>query len=197
MDRLKSATAAAHKDAESRRLQRDMVAGRLSADRYGAWAGQMYLVHSALEETLRAAATRSDAVAAVVQDGGLHVRNLASDIRAMGRSPENITPLPSTTNAIAGIHEIASQEPIALLGVNYVLEGSMNGNRFIARAMARHLPRASLSYLDPYGDSQSETWQGYRNRMNATAFSDEETEAIVRAAKRMFGFVTEISDELA
>ena len=52
MDFLKESTDQHHRDAERRKLQRDMVQGRLPVERYRVWLGQMFLLHRALWDAI-------------------------------------------------------------------------------------------------------------------------------------------------
>jgi len=195
MERLKEATAVQHRNAEHRRLQRALVAGDVSADRYGAWLAQMLLLHRALWEEI---ARRRDAEPALrtVQDEGLHVANLRADLEALGVRPDTAEPLPATRRAVAEIAATGARDPVALLGYNYVLEGSMNGNRFIARALTPRLPQPATKYLDPYGEEQRPVWQAYRERMNTLALDPERAARVVEAARALFSRIADLSDEL-
>jgi heme oxygenase len=88
-------------------------------------------------------------------------------------------------------------DPLSLLGYNYVLEGSMNGNRFIARALTPVLKGiAATTYLDPYGEEQRPVWGSYRERMNTAGFDASQAERIVAAARDMFSTIAGLSDQL-
>ena len=194
MERLKEATAVQHRNAEHRRLQRELVAGVVSPARYGAWLGQMLLLHEALWEEI-ARRRETEPALRVVQDEGRHVANLRADLAALGLRP-GAEPLPATRGAVADIAAAGARDPLALLGYNYVLEGSMNGNRFIARALAPRLPRPATTYLDPYGEEQRPVWQAYRQRMNALTLTPERAAGVVDAARGLFSRIADLSDEL-
>jgi heme oxygenase len=196
MEILKEATAEQHRDAERRQLQKEMVRGRLAPETYAAWLGQMYLVHQALWDSISDRAGDQRQLAEIVRDEGLHVGHLRADLAAFGTDAAEVTPLPSTRRAVHAILRTSESEPLSLLGYNYVLEGSMNGNQFIARALANAPGIAAISYLDPYGDEQRPSWQSYRERMNGAAFDDAVGQRMVAAARDMFTFIAEISDEL-
>lgn len=196
MDVLKAATADAHRNAEQRQLQRDLVRGALAPALYGAWLGQMLLIHEALWRELVARAGATPALARVVRDEGRHVHNLRADLAALGHRAGGVEALPSTRRLQLLIAEAGASNPTALLGFNYVLEGSMNGNRFIAKAVGRSIQPPAVAYLDPYGEEQRPSWQAYRERMNAEAFEPAQAEAIVAAAEAMFSGIGELSDEL-
>jgi heme oxygenase len=196
MEILKDATAEQHRDAERRQLQKDMVRGHLPAQTYAAWLGQMFLVHQALWDSIARCGSVNPLLTRIVQDEGLHVSHLRTDLSAFGTDADAVVSLPSTDRAVRSIARMADSDPLSLLGYNYVLEGSMNGNRFIARAMQRTPGITSMSYLDPYGEAQRPTWQAYRDRMNEAGFDEASGLRMVEAARDMFTFVAEMSEEL-
>jgi heme oxygenase len=196
MGLLKASTEEQHRDAERRALQRDLVRGRLPVAEYALWLGQMLLLHETLWRGIREGRGRLPALADVVKDEGLHAANLRRDLAALGRDPDAVEPLPGTSRALAEIKQAALSEPLALLGFNYVLEGSMNGNRFIARALRDGPAGVAVSYLDPFGDAQPASWEAYRARMNEVELGEAETARVVEAARAMFSFIAQMSDDV-
>ena len=196
METLKEATTEQHRDAERRQLQKEMVRGELAPETYAAWLGQMLLVHEALRETIAARQADHAPLATIVLDEGLHVGHLRADLVAFGIDADDVAPLPSTQRAVLAIALKSESDPLSLLGYNYVLEGSMNGNRFIARALEQTPGISATSYLDPYGEEQRSTWQAYRARMNEAGFGEPQGERMVAAARDMFAFIAEMSDDL-
>lgn len=196
MDLLKEATAVQHHDAERRRLQRELIAGRLPRTEYGAWLGQMLLLHEALWDEIARVRSSEPMLDTVVRDEGHHVANLQKDLASLGVASGSLAPLPSTDRAIAAIRAAGAHDPLTLLGYNYVLEGSMNGNRFIARAILKHGEHAAVRYLDPYGEQQPASWAAYRGRMSAAGISEAQADRIVAAAKELFAAIAGMSDEI-
>jgi len=196
MENLKESTAEQHRDAERRQLQREMVRGQLAPETYAAWLGQMFLVHEALWESIAARRADHAPLAAVVLDEGLHVGHLRADLAAFDIDADDVAPLPSTQRAIQAIAKESESDPLSLLGYNYVLEGSMNGNQYIARALQQAPGISAMSYLDPYGEMQRPSWQAYRERMNEAGFDESQGQRIVVAAGNMFSFIAEMSDDL-
>lgn len=196
MDRLKEATSEQHRDAERRRLQKAMASGKLPVGVYAAWLGQMFLLHRGLHETIGDHAREQPLLGEIVRDEGRHVANLEADLALLEHRADEERALPSTDRALRAIGRAAASDPISLLGYNYVLEGSMNGNRFIARALLPSLPVPAVAYLDPYGEEQRPTWQAYRDRMNEAGIGEDAAHRIVSAAQDMFTFIAEMSDEL-
>src|SRR5690606_5322893 len=98
---------------------------------------------------------------AIVKDHHFHTGSLEQDLRFYGVDPDTVEPTPGTERMNAYIDAVEEKDPAALLGIQYVFEGSTNGARFIARSirMAYGLEdRDGTRYLDPYGDAQRANW---------------------------------------
>jgi len=200
MDILKAETDQRHRHAESRDLQRSMASGQVSKDDYVRWLGQMLLIHQALEEQIDASAAAHPAFASVCRPDQKHAPQLRDDLRHWDIPLESISPLDATNEAVGTLKQFAADQPLALFGCLYVLEGSMNGNRFLAMALARAFntpPGPGLSYLSPYGSEQKERWQEFRENMNAIEFGPDERDALVHGAKFMFDAIADLSEALA
>lgn len=197
---LRDSTTHLHSQAEGHAFQRSLVSGTVTRENYARYLQQMLLVHQALESALRAAAAKLPAVSRVVTPEQYQEPYLLEDLRYYGAPSANLQPLPSTSALINRIHSVAANTPVALLGFHYVLEGSNNGNRFIARAIrgAFKISGAEgVRYLDPYGDRQREVWAAFKVAMDAESFSEADSQAMVEAAKAMFEGITAISQDLA
>ena len=97
------------------------------------------------------------------------------------------------------VRAAADQNPMSLLGVYYVFEGSKNGARFVAKRIAPALgvgEAGGLRYLDPHGDEQRTLWREFKARMDNAGFSPTDQDAMVSAAKMTFDAVSAIDDEL-
>ena len=199
MARLKTATEGLHRMAEGRELQRRLVRGTLPRDLYVAYLGQLYLIHRALETRIREAEAGHRAFALVVRRHHRREPQLRTDLRFFGVEADDIEPIGATTTLLAEIARTARVEPIALLGMLYVLEGSTNGSRLIATALRRAWglePGPGLLYLDPYGNLQREKWLAFKGDMDAIALTEAETTGITEAARVVFQTVADVSDEL-
>ena len=91
-----------------------------------------------------------------------------------------------------------ADEPAALLGFFYVLEGSMNGNRFIVRALRQNPAgaRCSFAYFDPYGDEQPARSAVFKTALDSVHLDLRQERIVVNASLCMFDAICEISDEL-
>jgi len=199
MQQLRDSTREEHQRAEHHEFQQALVKGELSRDRYAAWLAQMYRVHDALETAVCEATQNHEAVRNVVREYQYQVPYLLEDLDFLGIDPTTISPLPATARFTA-IVEHGKEDPLQLLGLHYVLEGSNNGSRHIARHVAKAYelaPGPGLRYLDPYGDRQREYWMAFKTDMGAAGFSGDDVAKLVAAAKQMYRTVAELSDDLA
>jgi len=198
MDRLREGTRALHDVAEGHEFQRALFAGQLVQSGYIAYLGQMYCVYTALESALVQAAAERAEISQVVKLHNLRAGDLAADLAHFGVDADTVKPGPATAALLAEIDALRRRGPLALLGMHYVLEGSNNGNHFIARNIrkAYRLDGAGARFLDPYGDLQRPRWMEYKEALGALPLSDEESNALLAAAQAMFQAISRISAEL-
>lgn len=198
MARLKSATAEHHRRAEQRQLQRDMVQGVLPRDTFAAYLGQLLHVHSCLESRLAEQAKLHPALTTVFRPHTARTADLEADLGFYGRPADPANQ--ATQLLLADIDAWADTSPYALLGPLYVLEGSMNGNKYIARSLMKAWslrPGKGVRYLNPYGADQPAKWAAFRDHMDANDFTPEDEAGIVAAAQRTFDAIAEIADEVS
>lgn len=197
MERLRSETSELHKAVEQNGFQQALVGGSLPRGAYEDYLAQLLLVHRALETPLRARMSEPP-FNAVLAEYQFQEPYLLEDLAYFGRDVSAIESLPKTADLIGEIQRCARREPIALLGYHYVLEGSNNGGKFIARAIrgAYRLEDKGIRYLDPYGPEQRERWVAFKESMSEVEFSATQADHIVAAAKSMFVGVNRMLDDL-
>lgn len=191
-ERLRTETRDLHTKAEKAPLQEELVKGKLPRELYADMLEQMLLVHRELEQAIREHRPSVPALAAVVTDEQFQEPYLLEDLAFFGRDPQHIDPLPETRESVAEIRRTAREDPLGLLGLHYVLEGSNNGNRFIAKAAGPAMGiegNSGLKYLLPYGDRQPQVWAAFKENLAACDLTDAEKDTLVEAAKRMFEMV--------
>jgi len=199
MERLKADTAGLHREAEGAEFQQKMAAGRLTRDDYISWLGQMLHLHAALEQPLRRLRATDPRFAPITAEQ-FQEPYLVEDLATFGVDPATIHPRPAVTRLVARIALEAESEPLRLLGYHYVLEGSNNGNRFVARRLRPALglePGVGDRYLDPYGEAQVERWRQFKEDMTGVGFTDAEVDLLVAAARDMFVAIRDLSRELS
>lgn len=198
-DRLKLETAALHREAESHPWQRALLTGKVDRGVFAAHQAQMYLVQKELEALLARERARGGAIGPVVRDYHFRAGLLESDLGILGVS-SRADLSPATAGFLGWLQGAVETEPTAVLGVFYVLEGSTNGAKYIAKALERTLGLgvgAGLSYLDPHGEQLRPRWAQFRTDVDALSLSDEQRAAVVEAACRTFAYVSALMDELA
>jgi heme oxygenase len=197
MTRLREETAAAHKHAETRPLQRDLFRGQLPRAAYVRFLQQRLHVHQALEAHLSALAARDDRARSIVNPRQFQAEHARSDLARLG-APLECAALPATRAWVRELDEWAAQRPIALLGAHYVLEGSKNGGRFLAPRVqsAYALTADQTSYLDPHGEQQRPLWTAFKQAMDAADFGSEEIDLLVAAARQTFARASALDDDV-
>lgn len=199
MQALKDATRELHARAEHLPIEQALLAGTLPRALYVRFLAQRLHVHAALEEALRALAADDAAVAGVVRSELMQVENLRADLAHLGAA-EPEPPLPATAALADDIARLRREQPRALLGVWYVFEGSKNGGRFLAKALARAYGltpgEPGLRYLDPHGSRQRLLWKQVVERMNRLPLSADERSDMIAAAVTTFERVCEIDTQL-
>lgn len=202
-ERLKEETRADHARAEKHPLMAAMVTGRIDRAGYARYLGQMLHVHATLECALRTNASRHSALAVVVREHHFREQALRADLATLGERPDQHAPLPATGLYCERIVLLASDDPPALVGTLYVLEGSTNGGRFIAPAVRKALGltehggmASGTEYLDPHGDRQEEHWLFFKASLDALTLSPAERDLIVAVASDAFRGVHDIFEDL-
>lgn len=199
MEVLKTSTQQLHDAAEGHQFQQSLVKGEVTREQYAAYLGQLLMVHRALEGELRRHAASVPAIARVVKPAQYQEAYLLEDLKFYGVDPARVVPLASTAALVEEIMAASGREPLSLLGYHYVMEGSNNGNKFIAKAVGKSLGlngTGGLKYLDPYGDQQRVLWMQFKDDMNACGFSPSEMMTLARAAQGMFRGIGAISAEM-
>jgi len=112
---------------------------------------------------------------------------------------DSVVPCAATHRLVAATGRREREEPLSLLGQLYVLEGSTNGAKVLARVLSRawRTDGAGLSSLDPYGDEQPERWSAFKLEMDALGLDEQAQAGLVEAARETFLAIADISDQIA
>lgn len=198
MDRLRVATAKQHDDAENHEFQQAFFAGRLTRDQYVRYLVELHHVYACLENHIRSASKDRPELAQVVAEENYREADLVDDLDFFGVAPGSSNPTPATETFMSHTEVLARTNPIALLGMHYVLEGSNNGSKFISRNIRRayELTDRGVRTLDPYGSDQRQKWLDYKLRMGELELSQDECDALVQAAQYMFSALGRVSSDL-
>ena len=153
MARLKAGTAAQHAVAESKPLEAALVEGSIGQAQYQKYLSQRWLIHRELEAATDRALKTDARLASLDLPSLYQTKNLESDLARLQSDLPSIQPLPGATHLI---QEIRQATPSTLMGIYYVFEGSKNGARFIAKALAK---ARGFKRYDQFSLSRS-AWRG-------------------------------------
>jgi heme oxygenase len=152
----------------------------------------MLHLHTALEAQLEKLVADRTALAGLFEEDRRKVPALRRDLAHFG-AVGNEPPLEATAALIEEIRVLAVNRPLALLGVYYVLEGSTNGSRYIARKVRPAYGLApgqdGAAYLEPYGEDQPARWAAFKAEMELVPLTSEELQELVAAARMTFDAV--------
>jgi len=196
---LRETTREAHARAEKHPLHASMVAGHVTKGQYVAWIGQMHHVWQAVDAALAARCATDARFASMVKPYHAHADRIAADIEYLSPGRGCDAALPATGRFVEMVRQAAASLGPELIGIWYVLEGSTNGGRFIARSLSRALGIAGpdgLRSMDPHGEEQRERWRTWRADLDALSFTETQCATIAHAARWAFDAIYELLEDL-
>ena len=198
MDLLRESTRDLHNDAEGQDFQRQLGSGSVHRAAYVRYLAQLKLLHEKLASLLLENAD-DRYISQVLKSYHTDNSSLARDLQFLRPGEEDKKPLSSTAGIMQDLEDCAAKAPYSLLGHLYVLEGSTNGAKFMAKNIRDGLglpPDRGATYFDRHGDEQRQRWTAFKQDMNTLDFSPAEKGELVSSAKRMFQAFFEIGSEL-
>jgi heme oxygenase len=199
-DLLRAATADLHTQAERHPFQAALMQGRLSRDAFGAQITQMWLLHRGFEPVLDAWRATDPAAARLISDHHFRQHLYHADALALGVDTAGALPVPALQAFLADLRTAAAERPWYLAGILYVLEGSTNGAKFIAKALEKAYGLShstGLSAQDPHGDEQRPRWQAFRAALADADLTETQRADVLAGANAAFNIVIDMMDELA
>jgi len=196
MARLKAGTAAQHAVAESKPLEAALIDGSIGRAQYQKYLAQRWLIHRELESATDRALKTDPRISSLKLPTLYQTKNLESDLARLQTNLKSIRPLSGASDLIEKIQKAA---PATLMGIFYVFEGSKNGARFIAKALAQAWGLSdtdSFRYLDPHGEEQRGLWMKFRSDMDAIAWTPAEQDQMVQAAQATFDAISSLDDAI-
>lgn len=199
MHRIKEGTWDMHKQAEGQALEQHLIKGTLPKEKYVENIGQRYLIHARMDSLLRKAREVEPRLAEIVEDCQFHTDSARKDLQFFGIVPEGVEALPATKEFMEVAQQAYDEKPVYLLGIHYVLEGSTNGARFIAKALRKAYALEGMNgthLLDPYGEQQRPNWMRFVTTANAQEFTEQEMERIIHYARLTFSGITKVGQQI-
>ncbi len=190
--RLRSETLALHTRVESLPFFAALQAGTLPATSIVTLMRSLAVAHALLERSLTD--TADEQVAAVAQGVTRKLPLLMADLDALHveHSPGIASPMQASLEFGAWL--TGAREPMALLGVLYVLEGSQQGGLALKKSYARCLgvDEAQLSYFGCYGRDTASQAELFAGRLNALVLDEPQITTVVSSAVRCFEWVAQV-----
>lgn len=196
---LKTETRELHARAESQPVEKALFGGQISPQAYAHWLKQRAAIHEVLEQRLLKWQASDKRVDPLLGAPCQQAQRAVDDIGTLAHD-NNALPVSGKVEAYAAACDKAlANNPTWLLGGRYVLEGSKNGGRFLARALAGRLTaehQAATTYLNPHGEEQPALWGAWKQNLDAIEFSEAERTMILEGARAMYDAVIEIDTQL-
>ncbi|MFG0257918.1 MAG: biliverdin-producing heme oxygenase [Phycisphaerales bacterium JB043] len=192
---LKRSTSELHTLAERSPRMASLVRGQMGRDGYAAHLGQLYLLHEGLERALAEFCASEPRVCRVIDESQFQAPNALEDLAYLGVSLGTFRACGPVERFLSHIESCAQECPWKLLGMHYVLEGSKNGGRFLAKIVrkAYDLPEGMGDrYMDPYGDAQGELWARFKASMDALELASDERQDVLDGAHDIFEMMVEL-----
>ncbi len=189
VDELKARTRPMHDALQQLAYFDALAASSVPIESYVGHLRSMSVIHGLLEHAIE---TRSNPNFSRVWSGDMRkLPLLEKDLRFF--EPRAVADLRESAeiaqNIAAEISLRLADQPISLLGILYVLEGSTRGAVRLAPQVAKTFMLHGddgLGYLHSYGTTVETHWIQFQQRMNALTLSDDERELIVAAACEFF-----------
>ena len=178
--KLKEATRSLHEDTEQQ-LFPNQAWEDLLLDDYQHFLQIQYLFHSSIEQAIASAISSS-----LKNKVHWSQREKSPKIQADLLEINARVPEPSSL----GINLLSDSE---VIGMMYVAEGSMLGNRMIYKTLQnnQHIaPYSSFLFLNGYGSQTSRLWKEFLQVLSQNVEEKDEI-TVIEAAKRAFGIFAE------
>jgi heme oxygenase len=197
---LKAATQQHHDALETHPFQQRLMNGPITGMEYGRYLIQLHGLHAGLERHLFEQKPNCNAIASVFKPHHVRVPLLLADLKSLNMNDGATHLLPACIAIVEHLASIAASKPTDLLGFLYVLEGSTNGGKFIARVIQAHLKLTQgvgTTYLDPHGPEQRARWTDFKRDLDALELSVDAATGIRESACECFVSMKSLFDELS
>lgn len=200
---LRERTSGGHSASETATFMDDLMRGKGTRDDYVALVAQHYFIYAALEAA--AAAMADDAVASrFIAPQLTRLPALEADLSFL-LGPNwlsQIAPLPTTTQYVARITEIAADRWSGGFVAHHYTRylGDLSGGQIIRTLMQRQFGFETNGvgfYLFDAIANPKEFKETYRDQLDAVDWSDEERERVIDEVVLAYSYNTELFNDLA
>ncbi len=180
--RIREAMQSIHDRIEQLPVSLAMANGSISKDSYVALLEQLLLIHKVLENHYS-----HPCLAAFISPGVYRTQALERDLATLGGfvAPQ---PWAITSEMIQHINHVAKEQPLQILGMLYVMEGSRMGSMVLFKPLAKALkiPPTVGNGLDYHIEGIAERpqqWLRFKTAFNSTSWKADEEITLVNATQ--------------
>jgi heme oxygenase len=171
-DWLKSETAALHKRVEGHPFIQSALDGNLQLESYRGYLRALAIIHATLEQLLDS--TSDPVVRAVWKTDMARLPILESDLSSLPNREEGEAPraVESALKTADDIRLRAGEDPVSMLGYQYVLEGSARGAPVFLHYLEKSLGLrcgTACAYFVTEGPDWDLRWAEFKQRINSAA----------------------------
>lgn len=195
MDSLREATWAQHQHLEKQAFNQALVNARLPQAAYIAQLQQYFLILQALEAALKSC---SEPSVAKVWQADLQKTPLLKQDLDFFQAFNHLQTLAASATFIAWIRQLESENPLALLGVLYVFEGSTLGASVLLPIIRKTyaLEQDGCVFYQAYGKATREHWMTFRETMNLAVPNTQQHVHVTQAAQHCFSQIAQLLAEI-
>ncbi len=182
-NQLRTAMSEIHDKIEELPLSKAIIAGTISTEDYCALLQQLSYVHQVFEGEMESC---SQFAHLYQSETMARFAAIERDLEYFG-NVESATPLGETLEFCQQIHQWASESPVSLLGLLYVLEGSRMGSMVLAKSLGKAFAlkmdlHHGLDYHIEGIATRPQVWVKWKLQLDQQAFSSSEMEKIIEAS---------------
>lgn len=199
MDRLKTDTRSMHDNAEDQAFMRDLMSGTLPKEAFAASLRPLQAIRSCIEQRLQANADHP-AIAACIRPYHSIAGLYDSDVDYFGEAA-NVSA--EDVKSVQEFHDLVKEaeaaDPVNLLGIFYVLEGSNMGASMLRRKVQESYDiegDEGTKAMVPHGRDLMPRWRDFSGCMNNLDLTPEQREAILAFASNTFRVVGNLYREI-
>ena len=190
MDALKGSTARAHATTEEIPFNAGILDKSLPRERFAAQVRDWGSLHAAIESAIER--QDQEAITRVWSLTGPRAGLLREDLTHLGDCYACSDAELVVQEFTQWVNGLADTDPIALLGVLYVFEGSQLGGMILKTPLSEMYDLDSergLSYYSVHGPGIRKHWMAFREGMNASVVTEAQQASVIDAANCTFEFV--------
>lgn len=190
MDSLRASTTEAHQATEGIPFNGAILAKSLPRDCFAAQVRYWAEFHTAVESALQR--QEADGICQVWALTGPRAHLLRADLACLGEVEDHSEAQAVVEEFSQWIDTLADTDPIALLGVLYVFEGSQLGGTILKKPLAEMYELTDdhgLSYYSVHGSSIRGHWTAFRDGMNQCVVTEADQSSVIRSANQTFTYV--------